>query len=64
MNGLGNSRKFFSSTKEANNTTYMPPLKKIYTQKNMKDEVIKEKYARTTGGTQKKGTKLPPKPSK
>jgi hypothetical protein len=64
VNGLGNSRKFFSSTKDAaNNSTYMPPLKKIYTQ-TKKDDHNREKYARTTGGTQKKGTKLPPKPSK
>jgi hypothetical protein len=63
MIGVTNSRKFFSSTKEGNNSTYMPPLKKIYTQ-NMKDELNRDKYARTTGGTQKKGTKLPPKPSK
>lgn len=57
-----NSRKFFSSTKEGNTSNFMPPLKKIYTQ-TMKDD-LRDKYARTTGGTQKKGTKLPPKPSK
>jgi hypothetical protein len=50
MNG-GNSRKFFSSTKEGNNnSTFMPPLKKIYTQ-TMKDELNRDKYTRTTGGT-------------
>jgi hypothetical protein len=39
----GGNRKFFSSTKEAgNNSTYMPPLKKIYTQ-TMKDDHHKEK---------------------
>jgi hypothetical protein len=46
---VGNSRKFFSSTKEGNTSNFMPPLKKIYTQ-TMKDD-FRDKYARTTGGT-------------
>ena len=63
---MGNSRKFFSSTKEGGNASnFMPPLKKIYTQTMKEDHHHKDKYAtRTTGGTKKKGTKLPPKPSK